>query len=167
MKEYSSKSNDKGWACQVLTVRHVSGHKEVYESPYMPLDTSGSKNNQQGAGSVAKYGRRYALIGAFNIFHVDEDVDGATGSQAPKEDEFAARVNADAAKQSPPKGQQPLSLPEAANALESKLRNAPMEKRADILMKNISIVGAMENDATLQEKAVELRRLCEEHTHND
>jgi hypothetical protein len=162
VREYSSRSNDKGWACQILTIRHVGGYKEVYESPYMPLDTSGSKNNQQGAGSVAKYGRRYALIGAFNIFHVDEDTDAATVTGAPKEDKFAARVEEEAAKQEPPKGTQPLSLPEAAAALESKLRNLPVEKRADVMMKNIAIIGAMENDAELSAKAVELRKLCEE-----
>ena len=163
IKEYSSKTDAKGWACQVLTVRHVSGHKEVYESPYMPLDTSGSKNNQQGAGSVAKYGRRYALIGAFNVFHADDDTDAATVTGEPKADKFAARVQEEAAKQEP-KGPQPLSLPEAAAALESKLRNLPMEKRAEVLMKNIAIIGAMENDAELAPKAVELRKLCEEKT---
>jgi ERF superfamily len=161
VKEYSSKTDAKGWACQVLTVRHVSGHKEVYESPYMPLDTTGSKNNNQGAGSTAKYGRRYALIGAFNIFHVDDDTDGATVTGEPKEDKFAARVQEEAAKQQP-KGPAPLSLPEAAAALESKLRNAPVEKRAETLMKHINIIEAMEKDETLKPKAAELRQLCEE-----
>ena len=161
IREYSSKSNDKGWACQILTVRHVGGYKEVYESPYMPLDSSGSKNNNQGAGSTAKYGRRYALIGAFNIFHVDDDTDGATAASAEKTDKFGARVEDEAAKQQP-KGAQPLSLPEAAAALESKLRNQPVDKRADTLMKHINIIGAMENDTELAPKAVELRKLCEE-----
>lgn len=162
VKEYSSKTNDKGWACQVLTIRHISGHKEVYESPYMPLDTSGSKNNNQGAGSTAKYGRRYALIGAFNIFHVDEDTDGATPAQdGPKSDKFAERVQEQAQKPTGAQKAQKLSLPEAAAALESKIRNATPEKRGDILMKHISIIGAMEKDANLSAKAAELRTLSE------
>lgn len=161
VREYSSKSNDKGWACQVLTVRHVGGHKETYESPYMPLDTSGSKNNNQGAGSTAKYGMRYAVIGAFNLFQVDKDADGETGEPEQKDDKFAKRVQEEAAKQQP-KGPPPLTLPEAAEALESKLRNSPADKRADVLIKNIAIIDAMEKDEALKAKAAELRQLCEE-----
>lgn len=164
IKEYGSKSNDKGWACQVLTIRHISGHKEVYESPYMPLDTSGSKNNQQGAGSVAKYGRRYALIGAFNIYHVDEDTDGAGQQGVAKDDKFGQRVEAEASKQQPPKGPAPLTLPEAAAALESKLRNLTLDKRPEALIKHINVIDAMEKDEVLAPKAAELRKLCEEKT---
>lgn len=163
-RAYSSRSDAKGWACQVLVVRHISGHKEVYESPYMPLDTSGSKNNQQGAGSVAKYGRRYAVIGAFNIYHVDEDNDGATLADATqKDDKFGERAreaaNKDGGKGT---GATQLSLPEAAEQLESKLRNLPQEKRAEALMKHISIIDAMQKDEQLAPKAAELRKLCEE-----
>ena len=162
VKEYSSKTDAKGWACQVLTVRHVSGHKEVYESPYMPLDTSGSKNNNQAAGSTSKYGRRYALIGSFNIFHVDEDADGATPTpDGPKEDKFAQRVQAQTAAPTTAAKAQTLSLPEAAAALESKIRNSTQDKRGAILMKHIDIIGAMEKDAAFHEKAAELRALCE------
>lgn len=160
-KEYSSKTDAKGWACQVLTVRHVSGHKEVYESPYMPLDTSGSKNNNQGAGSTAKYGRRYALIGAFNIFHVDEDNDGATPTDIPKADKFGERVTEEANKPLSPKSPAALTLQEAAATLESKLRNMPVEKRAETLAKHPAIIDAMEKDAALAPKAAELRKLCE------
>lgn len=164
VKEYSSRGNDKGWACQILTVRHVGGYKEVYESPYMPLDTSGSKNNQQGAGSVAKYGRRYALIGAFNIFHVDEETDGASAVTTVKDDKFSARVEEEATKQAP-QAKPALSLPDAAAALENKLRNLPQEKRPEYLIKHMAIIEAMEGvqgNAELAEKAIELRKLCEE-----
>lgn len=160
VKEYSSRSNEKGWACQILTVRHVGGYKEVYESPYMPLDTSGSKNNQQGAGSVAKYGRRYALIGAFNIFHVDEDNDGAGATPEVKDDKFSARVQDEAEKQQPKAPA--LTLPEAAEALEKKLRNLPQEKREAVIIKYMNIIESMEADETLAPKAAELRKLCEE-----
>lgn len=158
VKEYSSRTVD-GKACQVLTVRHVSGHKETYESPFMPLDTSGSKNNNQAAGSTAKYGRRYALIGAFNIFHVDEDTDGATPVEPPKEDKFAQRVQAEA--KQPEKSGNAMTLTEAAAALESKLRNAEAEKRLAILEKHMNIIKAMEFENPMMcAKATELRNLA-------
>ena len=50
----------------VCILRHRAGHSS--ETPFpVPLDTSGGKNNIQGAGSAATYGRRYALIAALDI----------------------------------------------------------------------------------------------------
>lgn len=162
-KEYSTRTDARGWACQILTVRHVGGHKEVYEGSYMPLDTTGAKNNSQAALSTAKYSRRGALVGAFNIYHVDDDLDGdqsADGKQ--KEDKFGSRVQTEAEKNAQKSPQKLLSLPEAADALESKLRNSPIEKRAEILIKNISVIEAMEIDSSFNATAAELRKLCEE-----
>ena len=165
-KEYSTEVNANNLARQVLTVRHVSGHKEVYYSPFMPIDQTGSKNANQAAGSTSEYGKRYALIGAFNIIGVDKDDDGNLGKDGAtaKGDKFAERVADDATKPDTSKSKTggKLTLPEAAQALESKLRNAPMEKRGEILMGHINIIGAMEKDANLSEKAAELRKLCEE-----
>lgn len=171
-KEYTTETDARGWAAQVLTVRHVSGHKEVYKSPFMPLDTTGSKNNNQGAGSTAKYGRRYGVIGAFNIYHVDEDLDGETVT-GPVEDKFADRVKAEAGKKGAtaptagaPEAQKTakatLTLPEAADALEAKLLAVPHASRGAILMKHINIIEAMQKDAVLGPKAAELRELCKE-----
>jgi hypothetical protein len=159
VKEYSTKTDARGWAAQVCTVRHVSGHKEIYEGSYMPLDTSGSKNNNQAALSTAKYSRRGALIGAFNIFHIDEDLDGALPDDGPKEDKFAQRVQAESAKPEKATGNA-MTLPEAAAALESKIRNSTPDKRGAILMKHLNIIDAMEKDAAWHEKAAELRQLC-------
>lgn len=161
-KEYSTETID-GRACQVLTVRHVGGHKEVFRSPYMPVDSTGSKNNNQAAGSTAEYGKRYALVGAFNIIGVDKDDDGNKGKDpsAPKEDKFAERVAADADKPEAPASSSALTLPEAAAAVESKIRNATPEKRGAILAKNMRVIDAMEKDAAWHEKAAELRKLCE------
>lgn len=160
VKEYSTRTDARGWAAQVCTVRHVSGHKEVYEGSYMPLDTSGSKNNNQAALSTAKYSRRGALIGAFNIFHIDEDLDGALPEEGPKADKFAERVQAQAEKPTTAASPHAMTLPEAAGALESKIRNATPDKRAAILVKNINIIDAMEKEAAWHEKAAELRQLC-------
>lgn len=160
VKEYSTKTDARGWAAQVCTVRHVSGHKEVYEGSYMPLDTSGSKNNNQAALSTAKYSRRGALIGAFNIFHIDEDLDGALPDDGPKVDKFAERVQGQSDKPTEATNHHAMTLPEAAAALESKIRNSTPDKRGAILMKHISIIDAMEKDAAWHEKAAELRSLC-------
>lgn len=74
--EYSTQYVD-GKIQTVLIVRHNSGHKEIYTSPPMPLDSTGSKNNNQAAGSTSEYGMRYALKGAFNIIGIDIDDDGS------------------------------------------------------------------------------------------
>lgn len=161
-KEYHTKTDARGWACQVLTVRHVSGHKEVYEGSYMPLDSTGSKNNSQAALSTAKYSRRGALVGAFNIFHVDEDLDGGTPNNDPKSDKFAERVKGEADKApEKPLEKVKLTLPQAAKVLEVKLLETPLMRRGEVLMAHIKIVAAMEADATLSTKAAELRKLCE------
>lgn len=168
-KEYSSHTDARGWACQVLTVRHAGGHKEVYNSPYMPLDTSGAKNNNQGAGSTAEYGKRYAVVGAFNILGVDWDDDGTNGKTGAPEtagDKFNDRVKADAANAKPePKPETPpaggkLSLEQAAVALEQKLVAAPQEKRGAILMGHINIIEAMQADEKFAAKAAELRKMA-------
>lgn len=153
-KEYSTETID-GKACQVLTVRHVSGHKEVYRSPYMPLDTTGNKNNNQAAGSTAEYGKRYAVIGAFNIIGADKDDDGTGGDAMPaKNDKFAERV-----KESN-KGQ--ITTDEAAAQLHDVLNKAPSkERRGEILMQNVKILAALEAEGK-QSVAEELRKLAEE-----
>lgn len=173
-KEYSSDPSPNGQlARQVLTIRHVAGHKEVYYGPYMPLDSTGSKNNSQAAGSTAKYGRRYALIGAFNIFHADEDNDGAGDDAGQKSDKFSERVKGEAtAKEGGPGPYEQtttqrtsesttLGAEEAANILETKLRNTQdVKKRGEILMKNIGILQALENAGNKQ-RSDDLRKLAE------
>lgn len=164
--EYSTDTDAKGWACQVLTVRHVGGHKVTYKSPYMPLDTSGAKNNQQGAGSTSEYGKRYAVIGAFNIIGVDRDDDGNQGKhdgEGPAPDKFAERVKQEAGKPTaeaskPEKAT--MSLDEAAEALEAKLLATEVAKRGDVLMNNIKVISAMEADTKHLDKAKFLRELC-------
>lgn len=166
-KEYSTHTVE-GKAAQIMTVRHVSGHKEIYYSPYMPLDTTGSKNNNQAAGSTAEYGKRYALVGAFNIIGVDKDDDGNQGKDtpAPAADQFSARVQEAAEKPKPevaPRtAPKKLTLPEAAAALEEKLLRTPQGERGATLMQHINILGEMEKDTVLSAKASELRKLAEE-----
>jgi hypothetical protein len=165
-KEYTTDTID-GKACQVLTVRHVGGHKEVFRSPYMMIDTSGSKNNNQGAGSTAEYGKRYALVGAFNIIGVDKDDDGNLGKnpeEKPK-DAFAARVEEQTPAQTITEEEK---LHVAANTLTDLLTNAQSkQKRGEILMKNIKIVSRLEdgNDEH-KAQAAAIRELAEQEPAN-
>lgn len=152
-KEYTTHTVD-GKACQVLIVRHVGGHKEEYRSPYMPLDTTGSKNNNQAAGSTAEYGMRYALKGAFNIKGIDKDDDG-TASEAgtgKPADKFAERV----------KGSGEQDIDAAADKLRAALSAATTkERRGEILMSNVKLLATLEEQGK-KPVADELRKLAEE-----
>jgi hypothetical protein len=59
-------------------ITHVGGHSET-STMTLPLDTSGSKNNLQGAGSSISYGRRYTLCAMLNLITAGEDDDGQGG----------------------------------------------------------------------------------------
>jgi hypothetical protein len=164
-KEYSSKTDARGWTCQVLTLRHAGGHTSVYESPYQPLDTSGAKNNSQAASSTAEYGMKQVLKGAFNIIGVDLDDHGDNvnmpNSSATKQpDAFTDAVRAEAAKK--PVEKPKLTLAEAAALVEKKIRAAEPDKRGAVLMTDIKVIAAMEADETFAAKAAELRKLAAE-----
>jgi len=59
--------------CAVL--RHIDGHTETGEPFYVPLDTSGGKNNAQAYRSSASYGQRGAATLALNIVTEEDDDD--------------------------------------------------------------------------------------------
>jgi len=54
---------------------HKDGHFET-SSISLPIDTSGSKNNVQGWGSSAQYGKRYSASALLNLVARGEDDDG-------------------------------------------------------------------------------------------
>lgn len=137
----------------VLILRHNSGHKEFYKAPPMPLDTSGSKNNNQAAGSTSEYGMRYCLKGAFNIIGVDKDDDGNLGEPTAghKGDKFGARV----AEQSgtadvvdvAPQAEEHINdtIKRAAETLIEKIKSAETpERRGQVLMRNVKLLKEME-----------------------
>lgn len=67
----------------VMRLIHRAGHSEEFRSVPLPMvDSSGGKNDVQGAGSVASYGRRYVVCPAFDIVAEDED-DNGSGHNAP------------------------------------------------------------------------------------
>lgn len=59
---------------------HELGHSEESTMP-LPLDTSGSKNNVQAAGSSTSYGKRYTATALLNIRFKGEDDDGKAGGE--------------------------------------------------------------------------------------
>ena len=69
---------------QMVTVQpilsHTNGFVEEGGKMALPIDTTGSKNGTQGAGSAASYGKRHSMKAMLNIIEGDEDDDGtATG----------------------------------------------------------------------------------------
>lgn len=57
-------------------ISHANGHTERGEAMKLPLDTSGAKNNTQGAGSAVTYGKRYTYCAILNIITEGIDDDG-------------------------------------------------------------------------------------------
>ncbi|MEJ7831273.1 MAG: ERF family protein [Nocardioides sp.] len=75
-------------------LQHRNGYVERGEPMALPLDTSGGKNNTQGAGSAASYGKRHTSIAMLGIRMEDSDDDGwltATADE-PLNDQQARRV---------------------------------------------------------------------------
>lgn len=65
---------------QMVTVQpilsHVNGYVEKGSEMALPIDTTGSKNGTQGAGSAASYGKRHTMKAMLNIIEDGEDNDG-------------------------------------------------------------------------------------------
>lgn len=73
---------------------HRNGYVERGEQMALPLDTSGGKNNTQGAGSAASYGKRHTAIAMLGLRLEDSDDDGwlqATADE-PLNDQQQRRV---------------------------------------------------------------------------
>ena len=62
---------------------HEAGHSEESVMA-LPLDTSGSKNNVQAAGSSTSYGKRYTASALLNLRTKGEDDDGTEGGNPGK-----------------------------------------------------------------------------------
>ena len=64
---------------------HEQGHVRSASIP-LPIDTSGGKNNLQGAGSSMAYGKRYCTTMLLNLIFIGQDDDGVrAGAISPKE----------------------------------------------------------------------------------
>lgn len=91
-------THDIGHEGAIVTVTPVLAHRNGYvergEQMALPLDTSGGKNNTQGAGSAASYGKRHTSIAMLGLRLEDTDDDGwltATADE-PLNDQQQRRV---------------------------------------------------------------------------
>lgn len=69
-----------GNAGNMVTVQpilsHINGFIERGNEMALPIDTTGSKNGTQGAGSSSSYGKRYTMVAMLNIIEDGTDMDG-------------------------------------------------------------------------------------------
>lgn len=80
---YGFNPQDKqGGVLVTCELSHTGGHVQNYGPMFVPLDSSGAKNNAQGAGSSLSYGKRYTLCAALNIVTVGQDDDGQSAGPA-------------------------------------------------------------------------------------
>lgn len=92
--------NDGGSPIVSVILTHANGFERTSSGMKLPVDSSGGKNNVQGAGSAVTYGKRYTLCAAFNIQTEGMDDDGAGGGQPvhiPYEREQTVMAEAEAA----------------------------------------------------------------------
>ena len=88
------RSGDGGGLEIIGTLRHRDGHSITASFP-LALDSGPGRNNAQAAGSTDSYGRKYVLLGLFNIVRKDEDTDGVdAGGQPLRADEKHGRDKA-------------------------------------------------------------------------
>lgn len=73
------------------TLWHRSGHS-ITASFSLGLDSGPGRSNAQAAGSTDSYGRKYILLGFFNIVRKNEDDDGVGAGGEPITQDQAARL---------------------------------------------------------------------------
>lgn len=85
------RANDGGGYVVTGTLWHRSGH-HITAQFSMSLDSGPGRSNAQAAGSTDTYGRKYILLGFFNIVRKNEDDDGLTAGGQPIGRDQAARL---------------------------------------------------------------------------
>lgn len=89
---FDSEPLDSGWAKWSAILTHANGHVRR-ASISLPLDTSGGKQNVQGAGSTSQYGKRYATGALFNLVFEGADDDGVRGGMKFITDAQVSEIN--------------------------------------------------------------------------
>lgn len=152
--EYDFETRPDGKIVTVLILRHTGGHVKEYRTPPMALDTSGSKNNNQGAGSTMEYGKRYAITGAFNVITEGLDDDGNNGKEPGHKEPDRFAQDKEVVEESN------SSLLDAAESLRAKLfQETDKERKGAILMANVKLLEKLE--AIDPEHAAFLREMAE------
>lgn len=83
---------DGGGFVVISTLRHRAGHSITAEFS-LTLDTGPGRSNVKSAGSTDTYGRKYNVLGLFNIVRKNEDTDGAiSGGAEPISFDEAAEI---------------------------------------------------------------------------
>lgn len=90
---FDYKEGEQGRVLVTCIVSHTGGHEERFGPMPLAIDTTGSKNATQGAGSAGSYGMRYTLCAAFNIVTVGSDDDGNLGRRRGPADAFAGLLD--------------------------------------------------------------------------
>lgn len=76
---YDVAPHPSGQSIIIGKLKHSTGHEETASFGPVPLDTSGGKNNLQGAASTLKYGQRHTMVMLLNLVFEGEDDDGNGG----------------------------------------------------------------------------------------
>lgn len=167
---FDSRKEPDGSHTVMVDVMHDDGHtsQKQLNANIDDVGPNGTKNktNPQGVSSTVSILKRQLTAMVFNIVFIDEDDDGQ-GGKIEGGDQFAERVKEGAQKSEAtiPAAKPQMTLHEAASELESRIRNAPVEKRGAILMKYVNILEGMRLDGPeMSTKAAELRLLCEERS---
>lgn len=86
-----ARQGDGGGFVVIGTLRHRGGHSITAEFP-IALDSGPGRSNAQAAGSTDQYGRKYILLGFFNIIRKGEDDDGVAAGGLPITFDEAAQI---------------------------------------------------------------------------
>ncbi len=77
---FDTASNASGGYLIIGKLSHTAGHERTATFGPVPLDTSGGKNNLQGAASSLSYGKRHTGSMLLNLVFEGEDDDGTGGA---------------------------------------------------------------------------------------
>lgn len=92
---FNYNEGEQGRVLVTCIVSHITnGFEEKFGPMPLSIDTTGSKNATQGAGSAGKYGQRYTLCAAFNIVTEGVDVDGASAKPSAGSGALEAQLEA-------------------------------------------------------------------------
>jgi len=88
------RTGDGGGLEVISTLLHRGGHSITASFP-LALDSGAGKNNLQAAGSTDSYGRKYNVLGFFDVIRKNDDNDGADAGLKPLSNDAEGRKKAE------------------------------------------------------------------------